>query len=145
MEKSFTTLSALNCQAQGPGSRSGSWSMSYSGQSLDSRIKIQRPNYKNKDLERHYNYFKFSICVCMNNLINVFLSKVSGIIRRQQNILEIRGQCVYTCLLISFMSLDQFKNHYLEVNYHKMSQNTVFDLWMSVFIIENIGRYVVVP
>ena len=81
----------------------------------------------------------------MNNLINSFLSKVSGIIRRQQNILEIRGQCIYTCLLISFMSLDQFKNHYLEVNYHKMSQNTVFDLWMSVFIIENIGRYTVVP
>ena len=70
----------------------------------------------------------------------LFLSKVSGIARRQQNILEMKGQCMYNYLLLFFVSLDQFKNHYLEVNYNKMSRNDVFEIWTSVFVIENIGK-----
>ena len=67
-------------------------------------------------------------------------SKLSGIARRQQNILGIQSQCIYNYLLIMCLSLDQFKNHYLEINYNKMSKDDVFDLWIGALIIENIGK-----
>ena len=69
-----------------------------------------------------------------------FFSKVSGIPRKHQNILEIKDQCIYNYLMLFCMSLDQFKNHYLEVHYNTMSKDQVFELWTSAFVIENIGK-----
>ena len=69
-----------------------------------------------------------------------FYSNHSGINRRQQNILNIKYQYIYTNVLLFFSSVDQFKNQYLEKNYSKLSLEEVFNMWTCVFVIENIGK-----
>ena len=84
--------------------------------------------------------FRYTMQCIVQKILPIFFSKVSGIPRRQQNILEIKCQCIYNYLMLFCMSLDQFKNHYLEVHYNTMSKDQVFELWTSAFIIENIGK-----
>ena len=68
-------------------------------------------------------------------------SKKAGIMRRPQNLLDIKSHCVITNIMFSFLPIDQMKNLYLEYYYNQLGPERVFQIWSNMFTIENLGLW----
>ena len=85
------------------------------------------------------------IAYCVNINILFFMqiyifSKKAGIMRRPQNLLDIKSHCLITNIMFLFLSIDQMKNGYLQYYHNQLGPKRVFQIWSNVFIIENLGQ-----
>ena len=71
--------------------------------------------------------------------IQIIFSKKAGIMRRPQNLLDIQSHCVITQIMLSFLSIDQMKNYFLQYYYHQLGPEWVFQIWSNSFVMENLG------
>ena len=64
----------------------------------------------------------------------------NGIIRKPQNIIDIKIQFCYTFLLNHINSLDQVLNLILELNYENIGPTKAFNVWWLFFLVEKFGK-----
>ena len=67
--------------------------------------------------------------------------KYADIPKKMCNIIDIKLNFWYTCLLNHMMIGDQFMNLYIQVFYPTIGPVKAFYFWWSVFVFENLGDY----
>ena len=74
-------------------------------------------------------------------LRQIIRRKRYGIIKRDQNLMDLTLNFVYGIVLISSLLFDQVKNVSLEVFNEDLGTELAFQLWLSGFIFDSICKY----
>ena len=72
---------------------------------------------------------------------NLLLRKRYCISRRQQNLIDIKLQYLFSNLMAMGVFVDQLKNAYLQVHSRTLGPDMTFTIWWIQFYFENIGEF----
>lgn len=67
-------------------------------------------------------------------------SKFYKIPKHQHNLTSFSMQFFYFLSLVTLLIFDQMLNVYLETNYNKLGAENVFNIWVSFWIMANVGK-----